>query len=173
LKERLQAKSYPYKPGEIVYERCPECGVPNEVSGCRWDLDKGIIIDQLTGRRMAVLGPDVVDSVLDDLAQELGESLQEAVVEAVRRQMKDMMKDEYWKHGAPAFNRMIAVRGLGNLVRFDGDRDSLSMKIENACMPLLMAGTVQGLFELVMRKDSSFCEWNMSDDGDLDITVSL
>jgi hypothetical protein len=171
LGERLKRKSYPFKPGEIEYDCCPECGLPLELGGYRWEFEEGIIIDRLTGRRMAIMGPEDVDSVLDDLVSELGESLQEAIIEALRRQMKESMQGEYWNQKAPAFNRMIALRGLGNLVRFDGDSDSLSLKIENACMPLLMVGTVRGLFELVMRKESSTCEWNMADDGDLDIMV--
>jgi len=70
-----------------------------------------------------------------------------------------------------AFNRMSALRGLGNLVQFEGDRDYLTVTFENACMPLLMVGTVQGLFEMAMGKESSTYEWELADDGDLSITV--
>ena len=69
------------------------------------------------------------------------------------------------------FNRMSAMRGLGNLVQFEGDRDYLNVTFENACMPLLMVGMVQGLFEMAMGKESSTYEWDLAEDGDLTVTV--
>lgn len=171
LKDRLKRRSYPWKPGEIDYETCPVCGVPVEVAACRWNPEEGTIMDPETGRRMAIFDPLEVDRVLHDLEQELGESLPGTVIEVVRLGLKAALSGQNWRRDAPVFNHIITLRGLGNLVRFDGERDSLSMTIENACLPLLMVGTAQGLFELVTGKESSSCQWNMSDDGDLTITV--
>ncbi len=56
-------------------------------------------------------------------------------------------------------------------MQFEGDRDYLTVTFENACMPLLMVGTVQGLFEMAMGKESSTREWEMAEDGDLTVTV--
>jgi hypothetical protein len=171
LKGRLKKKRYPFKPGEIRYERCPLCDVPADVGNCRWDLEHGTIFDPMTERRMALFGPWAVDSVLDDLIDELGESVQEIVIEALRRHLRSTMSEEMWKRDMVAFNRMSALRGLGNLVQFKGDRDYLTVTFENACMPLLMVGTVQGLFEMAMRKETSTYEWELTDDGDLTVTV--
>ncbi len=170
LKDRFRKKLYQFKPGEIEYEVCPGCGIPLEVAACHWKLEEGTIQDN-TGRRMAILEPGVIDSVLEDLEQELGDSLPGAVIEVMRLRLKDFVSDEYWRQGGLDINRLIALRGLGNLVRFDADRDSLDMTIENACLPLLMVGTAQGLFELVTRMQTSSCEWSMSEEGDLDIKV--
>ena len=171
LKGRLKKKRYPFKPGEIRYERCSECGIPVEISRCKWNLEHGTITDPLTKRRMAIFGPGVVDTVLDDLIKELGEDVQEAVIEAFRRHLRSAMNEEAWKRDMVTFNRMSALRGLGNLVLFEGDRDYLTVTFENACMPLLMVGTVQGLFEMAMHKETSTYEWELAEDGDLTITV--
>lgn len=171
LKERLKKKRHPFKPGEIRYDRCPACGVPAEVSRCRWDLEHGTITDSETGRRMAIFAPWVVDSVLEDLAEELGDMVTESVVEAFRRHLREAMSGESWKKDGPTYNRMIASRGLGNLVNFEGDRDYLAVTVENAAMPLLMVGMVQGLFELALNKERSVYEWDLADDGDLTVTV--
>ncbi|MBN2025756.1 MAG: hypothetical protein JW854_03175 [Actinobacteria bacterium] len=171
LKGRLKKKRYPFKPGEICYERCPLCEVPVDVGNCRWNLENGVIYDPMTKRRMAMFGPWAVDSVLDDLIEELGERVQEIVIEALRRHLRTTMSEEMWKRDMVTFNRMSAMRGLGNLVQFEGDRDYLTVTFENACMPLLMVGTVQGLFEMAMGKEASTYEWEMADDGDLTVTV--
>ncbi|MEW6554286.1 MAG: hypothetical protein AB1384_08385 [Actinomycetota bacterium] len=171
LKERLRKKRYPFKPGEILYERCQHCGVPAEICECLWDLEHGTIYDPATRRRMAIFGPWAVDSVLDDLQEELGEKIQDAVVEALRRHLRSSLSEESWRKDMVIFNRMSALRGLGNLVQFEGDRDYLTVTFENSCMPLLMVGTVQGLFEMAMGKESSTREWELSDDGDLTVTV--
>lgn len=171
LKGRLKKKRYPFKPGEIRYERCFECGVPAEIARCDWNLEHGIIYDPTTQRRMAIFGPGVVDTVLDDLKEELGESVQEMVIEALRRHLRSAVSEEAWRRDMVTFNRMSALRGLGNLVLFEGDRDYLTVTFENACMPLLMVGTVQGLFEMAMHKETSTYEWDLAEDGNLTITV--
>jgi hypothetical protein len=67
LKGRLQRKKYDFKPGDIEYKRCSGCGLPDEVKRCDWNLEKGIITDSETGRRMAMFGPSGLEAVLDDL----------------------------------------------------------------------------------------------------------
>jgi hypothetical protein len=173
LKERLKQKRYPYKPGEIEYDTCPGCGLPQEVANCTWDLDAGTIIDNSTGRRMAVFGPWAIDAVLDDIEQELGEPLQEAVVESLRLFLKDTMKDEIWAKEAGDFARMASIRGLGNMARFDGTKEYLTVTIENSCMPMLMVGTVQALVELAYKVAISRYEWSLAEDGDLTITIHV
>ena len=41
LKGRAVRTPYTFKSGEIEYERCPECGIPREISRYRWDLEAG------------------------------------------------------------------------------------------------------------------------------------
>ncbi|MEW6554282.1 MAG: hypothetical protein AB1384_08365 [Actinomycetota bacterium] len=173
LEERLRRQKYDFKPGDIQYERCPECGLPDEVSRCNWDLEGGTIIDPENGRRMSLFGPGSLDAILGDLEAELGEDLPEAVIAAQRRYITESMRDFDWKLDAPSFRRMIAARGLGNLASFNGDRNTLSVRIENACLHLLMVGTTQAMVEMVYGSEDSTYEWNLAPDGDLDITIKV
>jgi hypothetical protein len=173
LKARLKRKRYNFKVGEITYERCPECGIPLEVAHYEWDLEGGTYIDPNTGRKTAIFGPSALDAVLDDLAAELGEAIPKVVIEAQRRYIRSEYGMEQWNRSGSTFQHMVAVRGLGNLVEFEGDKDTVSMKIENACLHLLMVGTIQALVELAYGVDSSNYEWNLADDGDLDVIIRV
>lgn len=173
LKERLQRKIYDLKSGDISYEKCPACGVPLEVAMRKWHLEEGTYTDPDTGRRMAIFGPSALDAVLDDLESELGEVIPNAVIEAQRQNLKSAWSTDWWNRSASSFQHIIAIRGLGNLVTFEGDRNRLTLNIQNACLPLPMIGTVQALVEMAYRADSSACEWEFADDGDLNITIKL
>jgi hypothetical protein len=173
LQEKLKRRSYEFKPGQLSYERCPECGIPHEITRYRWNLDNGTIFDPDTGRRMAIFGPSSLDSVFEDLASELGGAVPEVIIEAQRLHIKDAWSADEWKRGATDFQHLLALRGLGNLTGFDGDRGHLTILLNNSCLPLLMAGMVQALVEMAYRAESSTCTWELHDDGDLSITVAL
>lgn len=173
LKERLARRRYPFKPGELNYDLCPDCGVPREVSHLDWDLERGIITDPASGRRMAIFGPHAVDTVLQDLEAELGEAVPAAAVEAQRRYVKSRVGEENWRKRGSDFMRMGALRGLGYVSRFEADTERLSVTLHNACMPYLNVGMAQALYEIAMGKDSSEVSWSLRDDGDLEIEITL
>jgi hypothetical protein len=173
LKERLQRDRYPFKPGEVDYERCPSCGVPVEVGRLRWNVEEGTIHDPETGWRMALFGPHSVGSVLHDLEAELGDAIPEAVVEAQRRYVKSKVAGRNWRRSAATFSRWTAYRGMGNISRFEVDDRHLTVVIENSCLPLLVLGTAQAIYEVAMGKEKSSCEWELKEDGDFHFTVSL
>lgn len=171
LKERLQAKRYPFKPGDIALERCSNCGLPLGLSHYRWDLERGIITDPDNGRRMAIYSPTSLEAVLADLETELGEAVPEAVIEAQRRYVKSRVGDDNWRRGEWTFRSLTALRGLGNLTRFEVDEHRLDLTIENACLPLIVVGMAKAIYELALGYDETRHEWKMSGDGDLNITV--
>jgi hypothetical protein len=173
LKERLRRKRYDFKPGDIEFERCSTCGVPLEVSRCKWDIEAGTIIDGLTGRRMAIFGPEAMEAVLDDLEAELGEVIPEVAIESQRRYIKSAWSEEEWRRDASAFRHLIALRGVGNLTHFEGDKQGLSLTIENSCLHLLMVGAIQALVEMAYSVEDSTYEWDLSDDGDLAVTITV
>ncbi len=173
LRERLKRRRYEFKPGDVHYDRCPRCGIPLAVASRRWDTEAGIITDQETGRRMAIFGPFSADAVFDDLESELGEAIPETVIEATRRYIRSAWNTENWNRDGFAFQQMIAVRGLGYLARFEGERHGLEMLIQNACLHLPMVGTVQALVEMAYQVEASTCEWELAEDGDLSITVKV
>ena len=122
---------------------------------------------------MAVFGPYSLDSVFDDLGEELGEAIPETVIEAQRRYIKKAWSKDEWKRGAPDFKRLLALRGLGYLTGFEGDRGHLEVRISNSCLHLPMVGIVQALVEMVYGVEHSDCAWELFDDGDLTVSIRL
>jgi hypothetical protein len=173
LAERLKRKRYDLKPGGILYDRCSQCEIPLDVAARRWDVQAGTITDTDTGWRMAIFGPSPMDAIFDDLEAELGEAVPEVVIEAQRRHIKAAWSSEAWNRSGGTFQHMFAVRGLGNLVDFEGDSDHLSVRIENSCYHLPVIGTIQALVELAYRAESSGLAWEMGEDGDLSVTVTV
>jgi hypothetical protein len=175
LYERLGKKQYDYppKPGDIDYERCPECGVPLDIARYHWNLEEGSIIHPEFARRMVLLPPASVDAFLADLETELGSEIPDAVIDTQRRTMKSYMAEGDWSKSGWTFKKMIGLRGLGNLTYFKSDDQKLFLKIENSCMHLLMVGFVQALAELAYGVEGSVREWTLSDDGDLCITITV
>lgn len=172
LKERLHRKRVrAFKPGDISYERCPSCGLPAELARYRWDTGEGTITDSETGWRMAIFGPAALEAVLADLESELGEEIPEVIVEAQRRYVKERTSEMNWRRGGTTFNRLTALRGMGNLTFFEADEKHLSLTIENSCLPHLMVGMAQALYEIALNLEKSTYEWEQSDDGDLHIVV--
>jgi hypothetical protein len=173
LAERLKRKRYDFKPGGILYDRCSECKTPLDVASRVWDVRGGTITDPNTGWRMAIFGPSPMDAIFDDLEAELGEAVPQVVIEAQRRHISAVWRSEAWNRPGETFQQMFAVRGLGNLVDFEGDGDHLSVRIENACYHLPVIGTIQALVELAYCVERSSLVWEFSDDGDLSVTVTV
>jgi hypothetical protein len=173
LKERLKKRKYSFKTGDISYERCPTCGVPLNVSRCRWNLEEGTIIDPDTGRRMSFFDPAAMDAVFDDLEAELGESIPEAIVEAQRRYGKTSMSMDNWRRSGYDFKGWAAMRGLGNITAFKADEKHLALTLENPSMNLAMVGMAQALYELAWGAESSKREWHHNKNGDLVINISF
>lgn len=172
LSGRLSHKRFPFKPGTSRFERCSACGIPLDVSRYRWDLKEGTIRHPETGRRMMIISPAGIGAVLGDLEAELGEAIPEAVVEAQRRFVRESMKDEDWQRGEDEYRSMLALRGLGQLADMEIDESHLTITIRNSCMPLLMVGTMQGIFELAGGVESSTYTWELVEDGDLSIKIT-
>jgi hypothetical protein len=173
LREHLRFRTYSSKAGDITYERCSTCGVPLKVAQYRWNLAEGTITHPETGTRIAVTGVKGVDAILDALEAELGDAIPPAVIEAQRRHMRDSV-GRYISQGEDTDYRIaLALRGMGNLTRFEVSPTGLSATIENACMHLMMVGMTQALFELAMHQDSSSCEYRLTSDGDLNIDISV
>ncbi len=172
LKGRLKRRRYEFKPGDISFERCQECGMPLEVAQFEWDLDEGTINDPESGRRMSLIGPFSMDSVLYDLEAELGPSIPELVVKAQRDYVRSRIVGGDWRHGGATFNRLTALRGLGNITSFQADERRLSVTIQNSCMPLLVLGMAQAIYETAVGLEGSTCEWSYFEDGDFMFAVT-
>lgn len=128
-------------------------------------------MDTENGWRMAIFGPQALEAVLDDLESELGEDIPRAVVEAQKRYVKSRTEKMNWRRSGITFVKLVALRGMGNITRFEADKKHLSVRIQNACLPLVMVGMAQALYEIALGLEDSTYEWELSDDGDLNILI--
>jgi hypothetical protein len=172
LAQRLKRRHYDFKPGSIEYERCDECGVPLHISRYRWDLEEGTITATDTGRRVAILGPLALEAIMDDLEAAHGKIVIEAAIEAQRRYVHTRVTAEELGNLVYSMQGLTALRGLGNVTRFDADKERVSITIENSCMHLVVVGMAQALYELALNRDGSTREWELSEDGDLFLNIS-
>lgn len=171
LEKRLKRRHYEFKPGQLSYDRCPQCGVPLEISRYRWDLKEGVITAADTGRRVAILGPLALEAIFNDLEAVHGQEVIEAAIEAERRYVHSRVEAEELQGLVFSLQALTALRGLGNVTRFDADENQVNFTIENSCIPLVVVGMAQALYELALAGESSEREWEQAEDGDLDITI--
>lgn len=173
LEKRLKWKGYQreFKDGDIEMERCSTCGSPTALSGFKWHFDRGVIRSSWTHRRMAMLGPAMLDPIFEELEDELGQAIPRVVVEAQRQFVKTgfYSMDEIGDEGT--MRSQFALRGLGNLREIRMGKRGVIMRIENSAMNLLVVGLVQGLFEMAFGIDSNV-EWELSEQGHLELEVT-
>ena len=171
LKERLRFAPYEHQDSDLELERCPSCGGPQALSECRWYPDRGVIVNRATGRRMAILGEALLTPIFHELEEELGEDIPRAVVEAQRRFTKGGFYTREDITDKEGFRKQLAFRGLGNLKELEMRRKGMSMRLENATLPLMVVGLAQGFFEMGFSYEESDVEWEVSPDRVLEAEV--
>jgi hypothetical protein len=171
MEKRLQLKEYRHREGDIDLEKCPTCGGPKALSGLKWFMDRGMIINTFTHRRMAMIGPEIQDPLFEELQKELGDAIPQAVIEAQRRFVKTGFYsiDEVSNEGD--FRTQLALRGMGNLREIRIGANGMCMRVDNAADYLMAVGLAQGLFEMAFDVDSNV-EWELSEEGDLEVEVT-
>lgn len=170
LKEKLNTKPYMHRDGDIELEKCATCGLPKALSEFKWYLDRGLIVNKHTRRRMAILGPELLDVLFQALENELGETIPNVVVEAQRRFVKTgfFTIDEMGNEGD--FRAQLALRGMGNLQELKMGSGGMRLRVDNAAGHLLMVGMAQALFEIAFDIDSHV-EWELSSEGNLEVDI--
>ena len=170
FKGKMNMPSYNHRDGGLDLERCATCGGPAVLSDYRWYLDKGIIVNRYTGRRMAILGPEA-NAIVEELEKEHGEMVHRAVVEAQRRfvrtgfySMEDMGDEDDMR-------KQLALRGLGELKEMKMGQRGFRLRLNNAGLHLIMVGLAQGLFETAFGTEST-AQWELSAEGDLEVEVT-
>jgi len=172
LKSRLRWKGYdrPYKPGDYRPERCSSCGAPLPLREFRWDIPNGSIRSTVTGRRMVMTGPSMIDPVFDELESELGGMISNVVVEAQKRFVKSGFFGLEEVASEDNMRKKLAIRGLGYLRSLTMGQRGVRVHMENVALPLMGVGLTQGLFERAFNVES-WVEWELHDDGDLFVEV--
>jgi hypothetical protein len=170
LRERLQAKRYVFKPGDIDLAACPECGGPEALSVYAWRLERGVIENRNSGRRMIMIGPGTQETILDELTKELGDAIPQTATEAQRQLVASGFFSSEEITGTEDFRAQFAYRGLGNLREVELDKDHLHFRLENPCLHFMVVGLAQGLYEMAFGVRSEV-EWELTPDGDLAVDV--
>ncbi len=168
--ERLKRKPPSYKAGDIELPRCGTCGGPAILSDYVWELDRGVIINRNSGRRMIIVSTATQEAIIAELIDELGDDIGDAIVEAQRSLVVEGFFSVEEVKGVGDFRTEFAWRGLGNIVEFDFDANGLQMRLENPCMSQMVAGLAQGLYELSSGRQGEL-GWGITEDGDLAINV--
>ena len=169
---RLERKVLKPTPGEISYDRCPKCGIPSEFKDYTWDLEEGTITDDNTGRRMAILGSEGIESVFRELEAELGEEIARTIIEAQRIYVIETLHPEEVQQHPDYLVRQLALRGMGNVVSFDLSEGGIRATVDNALPHLLVVGLLQGIFELFSGSGSK-CEYELDDRGRLSFSAEM
>jgi hypothetical protein len=170
LKEKLRTVPHRHREGDIELERCPTCGVPAALSAFRWHLDRGLVVNSYTGRRMAMLGPELLDGLFRALEAELGETIPNMVVESQRRFTKTGFYSIEEVSNEGDFRTQLALRGMGNLKELQIGKRGVYMRLENAAIHLMIVGMLQGLFEMALDVESNV-DWFLTEEGDLDVEI--
>jgi len=68
------------------------------------------------------------------------------------------------------FKAGLAMRGLGNIKELRIKRTGLNMTVDNAVLPLMLVGMMQGIFDAALDVNS-LVEWELSEEGNLKIEV--
>ncbi len=171
LQERLQAKVYEHKPGDISFDKCPNCGGPMILSEYSWELDRGVILNKERGRRTALVGPAALDAVMEELEKELGDTIPQVIVEAQRRFIKTGFYTLDEVASEELLRMHLAVRGLGNMRDIEWRETGLRFRLENPCLIPVIAGMALGFFEMASGGEGHV-EWTRAEDGDLLVDIS-
>jgi hypothetical protein len=171
LKERMWLSEYKHEDGPMELERCPSCGGPMALSRYSWDLDEGTIMDGITQRRVTLIGPHELELVFHELEEELGATIPRVIVEALRRfTLSSSAYSLFDVTTADDFRVMLAVMGMGYLENIEVSKKGLSMRLDNAVLPLIIVGMMQGVFEKALKQES-IVEWHLSEKNTLDINI--
>jgi hypothetical protein len=136
-----------------------------------FDLERGIIRDRLSGRRLAGIGPAALEAIFDELERELGEAVPALVIEAQRRFVTGGFYSPDEIDSVVDLRAQFALRGLGYIREMSLTRERLELILENTCLHLIVAGFMQGVFELVNGAGSRI-DWQLSPDDVLTVSVT-
>jgi hypothetical protein len=168
--DRMFRDDYHHRRGDIALERCLSCGGPRALAAFRWHQDRGVIVDASTQRRMVMTTPFELDPVFQELEEELGDTIPSVVVEAQRRYTRDNFYLLWNIMDEEDFRSQFALRGLGYVREARVKKSGLRLRLENAVLHLMIAGSLQGAFEAATGSESSI-EWELSGDKDLELEI--
>ncbi len=170
-KKRFWTSIYSPREGGVDLKRCETCGGPLALKGFTWNLRMGIIRSATTDRRMGLIAPSMMESVLSELEDELGPTIPEVVIEAQRRFVRGGFYRIDEVVGEQEMRDELALRGLGEIKRLSLGRRGVELHLDNPRLHLIVVGITQGLFELAFGIESRV-EWELDEAGSLRVKVT-
>ncbi len=160
--EELKPRALPPRvPGDLSYERCPECGLPKLLSASfKWDMEKGVITEKETGRRVIVVGPSALVALFSEQVPDMILDVQREFSRhffgelGASRELYGRVLDPYY----------FGVRGWGLPVGLRVGEGCLEVRVNNPYSDILVAGKVAGLFEAV-EKVRARVSWTPATEG--------
>jgi hypothetical protein len=92
------------------------------------------------------------------------------VVDAVRGYARGGVLPRELLEDESAFRNELALRGLGNLQSLKVDASGLEMRLRNVCLPIVVVGFVQGMYEDLHGVESRV-DWKVDEAGDLAMAI--
>ena len=169
--ENIEVELFQPTEGDIELKKCSTCGGPAALCDYKWDLGRGVINLDPSGRRMCMLGPIVMDPLFEALESELGEDVPGVVIEAQRRFVRDGMSSVLEVRSESQMREFFALRGLGYIRELRMGRKGVRFALDNALMPLMVVGQTQGMYEHVFGIESRV-EWEFTREGTLVIQIT-
>lgn len=183
ISQRLAVRPPPLKPGNIIFNRCRLCGVPEELSYLEWKEDEGTIIDRRRCVRMAFLDGYTPSTVFREMEKELGEDIYPLIIKAQKetthRHLDELKLITHEDRVSPQGNRAVYERilatlplhGQGNPVKLEQEDGLLRVAVENPYNEYLLAGHMGAVFEAVEGVEADI-EWEHPDPYTTVFTVS-
>lgn len=168
---KLSVEEEPSPAEEVSLERCEQCNAPKSLDSFLWDPRKGILVDSVNGRRVALIGLGFLDQLFCKLESMFGTWVSETVIRAQRERYRD---DSCLIGKAPdedAIRSEIALCGLGSLRHFRQARGGLDLVVDNATGWLLTVGIAQGMFEKSYGP-GSIAEWQIGPRRTLSVRIN-
>lgn len=152
LEQRIESeveKGIPFvEGGDLVYQLCPECNAPVELSRqFEWDQERARIIERETGKRYVLHNTNGIVAVVRSLRDELGEEVDGIMMEVSRAyafnyylplREKSSLEEQLSKFPLRSWGRPVVKSASANEVR---------VRVVNPYCEPIVAGRIWGLFE--------------------------
>ena len=160
-------------PGPKGLERCPSCGLPNDLRDLRWMGWEGTIVHRHRENRYVLFSVYILRRIIEELEmrarQDLGPIILDISKNFIRQRLRHMPigdKDGLYRD----FFRDISINGLGDIVDVTRGESHLEMTIHNPFYPPVLAGTIAGMFEHV-EGELTDVDYSIADSQILELRV--
>jgi hypothetical protein len=159
-------------------DRCPRCGVPNQITRFWWDPRGGIIVHKDTGKRMIVWPCYAVERLMGTFVEQLGKEAETLIFNTVKGYQRNNItsggmgltpeeKLEFLESSRKG-QYMVLLRHLASLGYGHGEVEieeaaRIKITMTNPLLPLVAAGLMAGMAEALEGRPVT-ASWEESPD---------